>query len=76
MNTARWMRIKKKKSVRRIPLFCSSRIILEQLLELHKLRVVEVKVPCSSWCPDIPPSNGKRNYYKVEYHIVTEDEND
>ena len=64
MNTARWIKEKKEKRVRRIPLFCSTRNILEQLLEIHKLKVGPVRVPCG------------KDYYKVENQIVSEDDNE
>ena len=64
MNTAKWMRVKKKKSIRRIPLFSSSRVILEQLLEMHKLRVIKEKVPHT------------KDTYKIYRKVVAEDYDD
>lgn len=72
MNTARWIRIKKEKAVRRIPLFCSSRIILEQLLEINHLKVIKAKEHrlCFS------PGGGPDVCYTMVPKIVPEDYND
>lgn len=72
MNAARWIRIKKEKAVRRIPLFCSSRIILEQLLELNHLKVIRAKETrlCFS------PGGGPGTCYVMVPKIVSEDYND
>ena len=52
MNTAKWLRVTSQKSVRRIPLFVSARVILEQLLEREDLRVIKVAEIRRSYCPE------------------------
>lgn len=72
MNTARWIKGKKEKSVRRIPLFCSARTILEQLLEINHLRVIKVKENRACYSPD----GGPNTCYVMVPKIVSEDYND